>query len=282
MIKYIVLFFLFQIILGCNRDDYSSVLIGDSKIVVEGFIEEGDFPQVILMRSIPVDVDIDSAMVMSYVIRSAKVVVSDGINEEVLQLKSDKNRVPPYVYYGSELKGEAGKTYNLKIQFLNYNIESVTTIPQSVPVKEVKYYKDNPLDSLGNLSVKFEDNPSQKNYYQILTKVEYLENIFIPSFYGNLDDSKFVSSNVTVQINRGIEMLSKYKYNPYFNDGDLISVKLRTSQKPAYDFWNDWQNEVLNGKNPIFPSTFSLKSNIKGGIGLWAGYGQSVVLIRAI
>lgn len=282
MKKYLVVFFLFQMLLSCNRDDYSSVLVGDSKIVVEGFIEEGDFAQVILMRSIPVDVDMDSTEVMNYVIRSAKVTVSDGVNEEVLQLKNDKSRIPPYVYYTSELKGEEGKTYSLKVQYLDRILESVTTIPKSVPIKEVKYFKDNLLDNRGNLTLEFDDNPSQRNYYQVMTKVEGVENVFVPAIYGNLDNSKFSSPNVKLQINRGVLMLSKNDYAPYFNDGDLINVKLRTSELPAYEFWNDWQNEILNGKNPIFPSTSSLKSNIKGGIGLWAGYGQSVVLIRAI
>ena len=48
--------------------------------------------------------------------------------------------------------------------------------------------------------------------------------------------------------------------------------------KDAFDFWNSWQNEIVNGKNPIYPSNTSLKSNIKGGIGIWAGYGQSTII----
>ncbi|MNG13264.1 hypothetical protein D3C84_969320 [compost metagenome] len=50
--------------------------------------------------------------------------------------------------------------------------------------------------------------------------------------------------------------------------------------KDAFDFWNSWQNEIVNSRNPIYPSNTSLKSNIKGGIGIWAGYGQSTILVR--
>jgi len=51
-------------------------------------------------------------------------------------------------------------------------------------------------------------------------------------------------------------------------------MKFRTMPKHGYDFWNSWQNEVVNGQNPIFPATVSLQSNIQGGIGIWCGYGS--------
>jgi len=50
--------------------------------------------------------------------------------------------------------------------------------------------------------------------------------------------------------------------------------------KDALDFWNSWQNELVNSRNPIYPSNTSLKSNINGGIGIWAGYGQNTIVVR--
>ena len=75
-------------------------------------------------------------------------------------------------------------------------------------------------------------------------------------------------------------LFPKTKFTPYFADGDLIFVKLRTQNKEALDFWNSWQNEIVNSRNPIYPSNTSLKSNIKGGIGIWAGYGQSTLEVK--
>ena len=51
--------------------------------------------------------------------------------------------------------------------------------------------------------------------------------------------------------------------------------------KAGFEFWNSWQNEIINGQSPIFPNTTSLKSNIDGGIGVWSGYGQQTILVRA-
>ncbi|WP_264552254.1 DUF4249 domain-containing protein [Flavobacterium sp. N2038] len=275
------LLFLFGLLMmSCSKDDFSEQKSIESKIVVEGWIEEGDYANVLLSSSIPVTDVIDSTNVLNHVIRSAKITISDGENSEVLSVKNDKNRIPPFVYFGNTLKGEAGKKYSLKIEFLNRIVEATTTIPKSVALKSAEYIKKNPTDTTGYVFVKFDDQVDEKNYYQIATKINGEEPIFVPSFYGNLDDQNFSSPSVSVQINRGILLFPKTKFTPYFADGDLIHVKLRTQNKDALDFWNSWQNEIVNSRNPIYPSNTSLKSNIKGGIGIWAGYGQSTIIVK--
>lgn len=279
MKKYL-LFLFGGLMISCSNDNFSEEKSIESKIVVEGWIEEGDYANVLLSRSIPVTEVIDSTNVLNHVIRSAKITISDGENSEVLRVKNDKNRIPPFVYFGSTLKGEAGKEYSIKIEYLNRVVEAVTTIPKSVQLKSAEYIKKNATDTTGYVFVKFDDPAGEKNYYQIATKIDKEEPIFVPSFYGNLDDKNFESSSVSVQINRGILLFPKTKFTPYFADGDLIHVKLRTQTKEALDFWNSWQNEIVNSKNPIYPSNTSLKSNIKGGIGIWAGYGQSTIIVK--
>ncbi|KQO34782.1 hypothetical protein ASF10_03485 [Flavobacterium sp. Leaf82] len=278
MKKYIL--FLFTLIaVSCSKDDFSEQST-ESKIVVEGWIEEGDYAQVLLSSSIPVTDVIDSTNVLSHVIRSAKITVSDGVNSEVLRVRNDKNRVPPFVYYGTSLLGEAGKEYSIKIEYLNRIVSAVTTIPKSVKIDNAEYIKKNPSDTTGYVFVKFDDPVNEKNYYQIATKIDGKEAIYVPAFYGNLDDKNFKESSVSVQVNRGVLLFPKTKFTPNFADGDLIYVKLRTQNKDALDFWNSWQNEIVNSRNPIYPANTSLKSNINGGIGIWAGYGQSIFIVK--
>ena len=266
--------------IGCNNDDFATKINLESKIVVEGWIEEGDVPQLLLSSSIPVTEVIDSTNVLNHAIRFAKVTVSDGQKQEVLRVKNDKDRLPPFLYYGSEIIGEAGKTYTLKIEYLNRTVSASTTIPKTVPLISAEYVKNNVADSTGYVFVNFDDPVNEKNYYQIATRLAAQEPIFVPAFYGNLDDKNFDSSKISMQVNRGVLIFPKTKYKPYFTDGDLIFVKLRTINKDALIFWNSWQNEIVNSRNPIYPSNTSLKSNINGGIGIWAGYGQSTILVR--
>jgi len=279
MKKYL-LFLLGLLAVSCSNDNFNEQKNIESKIVLEGWIEEGDYANVLLSSSIPVTDGIDSTNVLNHVIRSAKITISDGENSEVLRVKNDKNRIPPFVYFGSTLMGQAGKEYSIKIEYLNRVVEATTTIPKSVQLKSAEYIKKNATDTTGYVFVKFDDPVSEKNYYQIATKVEGEEPIFVPSFYGNLDDKNFEKPAIEMQINRGILLFPKTKFTPNFTDGDLIHVKLRTQTKESLDFWNSWQNEIVNAKNPIYPSNTSLKSNIKGGIGIWAGYGQSNIIIQ--
>ena len=279
MKKYLL--FVFAIIItSCSTDNVSEQKSLESKLVVEGWIEEGDYAQVLLSSSIPVTDVIDSTNILNHAIRAAKITISDGTTSEVLRVKTDKNRVPPFVYFGSTLKGEAGKQYSLKIEYLNRIVEATTIIPGTVSLKSAEYVKKVETDTTGYVFVKFDDPINEKNYYQIATKIDGEEPIFVPSFYGNLDDKNFTTSLISVQINRGVLLFPKTKFTPYFADGDLIHVKLRTQNKDALDFWNSWQNEIVNSRNPIYPANTSLKSNVKGGIGIWAGYGQSTLIVK--
>lgn len=274
------LFLLVIIVISCNSDDFSIEIKPESKLVVEGWIEEGDVARLLLSSSIPINEVIDSTNVLDHAIRSAKVTVSDGEKTEVLKVKNDKDRLPPFIYYGTEIIGEEGKTYTLKIEYLNRTLIASTSIPKTVPLINAEYVKNSVTDTTGYVFVKFDDPISEKNYYQIATRIDEKEPIFVPAFYGNLDDKNFDSPQISMQVNRGVLIFPKTKYKPYFTDGDLIFVKLRTMNKDALDFWNSWQNEIVNSRNPIYPSNTSLKSNINGGIGIWAGYGQNTILVR--
>ena len=272
----------FVVLISCNKEDITKQISVESRIVVEGSIEEGGFAKVLLSRSVPIGVAVDSTTILNYVIRSAKVTVSDGEKEEVLRVKSDNNTIPPFVYFGSQIKGETGKTYSLKIEYLNRIITAKTTIPISVSILSADYIRDNPTDKKGNILIKFNDPINEKNFYQVQTLLIKKDSIYIPAIYGNLNDANFVDPAISFQILRGktfsFEDYSDYK--PYFEDGDVISVKLRTMNKAGFDFWNDWQNEIINGQSPIFPNTTSLRSNIEGGIGIWEGYGQNTILVN--
>ena len=272
----------FVLLISCTNEDITKQISVESKIVVEGSIEEGGVAKVLLSRSVPIGVAVDSTTILNYVIRSAKVTVSDGEKEEVLRLKRDNNTIPPFVYFGSEIIGETGKTYSLKIEYLNRIITAKTTIPFSVPILSADYIKDNPTDKKGNILIKFNDPINEKNFYQVQTLLIKKDLIYIPAIYGNLNDANFVDPAISFQILRGktfsFEDYSDYK--PYFEDGDVISVKLRTMNKAGFNFWNDWQNEIINGQSPIFPNTTSLRSNIEGGIGIWEGYGQKTILVN--
>ena len=268
---------------SCERNFYE-ITQGESKIVVEGWIEEGDVARVLLSHSIPMTRNVDSSNFMRYAIRSATVYVSDGVNTEMLALRTIRNP-PRYLhgvwYVGNNIVGKTGGTYTLTVEYLSHTLTAETTIPPSVPITNVVYTRQNPTDTIGNLTVEFTNPADQQYFFQIATMLEGHDEVYVPSLYGNFDSESFASPDVSLQITRGITIFPQTNIHTHFNDGDVIRVRLRTMPKKGFDFWNIWQNEIINAQNAIFPANTSLKSNINGGIGIWCGYGQNTVRIRA-
>lgn len=279
--KQIILFFSLIILLSaCNREDFSDIPY-DTRIVVEGWIEQGDVARVLLMRSVPLTASINPGNYLKYVIRSATVIVSDGEISDTLKLKSSSVHLPPYIYVGGKIIGEEGKSYTLTVKYLDTTLTAESTIPPSVAINSINYHKENPTDTVGWLSINFTDPVERQNYYQIATCVDNSDDIFVPALYGILDNKSFTSSNIEFNITRGITIFPETNLESHFYDGDYVHVKLRTMSKEGFDFWNSWQYEIINSQNPIFPANKSLKGNIKGGgLGFWSGYGQDLQSIK--
>jgi len=274
------------LLFSCERDSYF-MAFGEMKIVVEGWIDEGDVARVILSRSVPISELVDSSNFLEYAILSAMVVVSDGTIYDTLWLRTASQHLPPRMYVGNRIIGQAGGTYTLIIHYFcvrrseEITLTAETTIPESVPIQNVRYVRQNPTDTTGNLVVEFIHPEGQQKYYQIATMVRHFDEVFVPSMYGNLTSRNFTSPDVEVTIMRGVSIFPRASFALYFNDGDEILVRLRTMPRKSFDFWNAWQNEIINARNVIFPANRSLPSNINGGVGIWSGYGQSTFRIVA-
>ena len=269
-IGWIILFSL--CLLSCDGENEIAYAEYSSKVVVEGWIENGTPATVILSQSASFSHELDTTFLLQHVIKSAKVSVSDGEQTEVLTLGSDNKHLPPYVYYGSSIKGKIGKSYYLKIEYKNEILSSETYIPEPVPLEEYWIVKKSPSDTIAHINIRFTN--SSNLFYQIATRVEEMESIYTPCLYGNFSSEQFgQKESVSMQISKGPVLYPETQFETYFKTGTIISLKFKTQAKHGYDFWTNWQNEVLNGQNPIFPANTNLKSNINGGIGLWCGYG---------
>ncbi|MDR1372154.1 MAG: DUF4249 domain-containing protein [Dysgonamonadaceae bacterium] len=273
-IKFILLLFTVLCLFSCIENHFSSAADYVPEIAIEGCIETGTPARVILSRTVSFKQQLDTAYLMQHVIRSAKVSVSDGEQIELLTLGTDNNYMSPYIYYGTQIIGEAGKTYSLKIEYDDRVFTAETTIPEPVAIDSCWFVRSNGKEKAGHIHISFCNTSNQ--YYQIATRVSDTENIFTPCLYGNFPASLYEKGEiVSMQINRG-PILSKdggIQFQTWFWETQIVFIKLRTQTKDSYDFWTSWQNEILNAQNPIFPAHTNLKSNINGGIGCWSGYG---------
>ncbi|MDR2954915.1 MAG: DUF4249 domain-containing protein [Prevotella sp.] len=273
--QYIILLYILLIALlpACSDDADIDEVAYEPRVVVEGYIENGKYPIVLLTVSASITGPTDTLSLLSHVIKSAKVSVSDGTNTEVLLLQTNNNKIPPYEYIGLEMKGEVGKTYELKVEYQNKVISSTTYIPQPIELDDIWFVRNSPTDTLGYIHVTF--NNTSKEYYQIATQLLQSEKLYTPCLFGNINSKSYPrDEQVSMQINKGPILYPKKDFSTDFSINSTVRLRFSTQSEVSYKFWSTYQNEILNTQNPIFPANTSLASNINGGIGIWCGLGS--------
>jgi hypothetical protein len=267
----------------CERELTIDLPQHDSKIVVEGWIEHDGYPNVILTRSAPYFSSVDSSSLRDYVVTKAKVTVISGDQYEILTLKPNDAYFPPYVYFGTELRGEVNRTYHLKVEFDNNenNVFATTSIPALTEPDSVWFQLEPGSDSLGRIWVKLSDNPDENNYYRLLTRRKGKDKRYVASFKSAFSDQLFNGETIVQGFGSGLSDLLDITQDNLFRLGDTISVKFSSLDREHYEFWNTYQNEILLSANPFSSSNARVKSNIENGLGIWGGYASSYFTIIA-
>ena len=261
---------------SCNIEwDVDNVFM--PQIIVEGWIDDGKPATVILTQMLQYDNDSQSGPLdMSEIpIRWATVSLSDGERSEMLIGQIDTNYTPPYIYSGSLIRGEPGKTYTLTVKYSGRTLTSSTTIPEPVPVSRYEVSPSPTCDTLYSIKIFFRDDPEQKNYYKVFTKVKNTDKRYFAAFMGDLSD-EVISTDAYMTVNRAFRHTRLYQHTPYFKIDDTVYVKFTQLPVEGFEFWSSYENEIINGKNPIFPSSTNLSTNIQGGKGIWCGYGKVI------
>ena len=141
-------------------------------LVIDGWIENGKGPVVIVTTSVPARDTLGNAEdLQKYVVTWTKVTVSDGEREVVLTGMMNDDYYPPYIYTTSYIKGEAGKTYTLKVEeYDGRSVTAVTTIPEPVALENIKVRRSQSNEEGYYLTGELRDNPDTKDYYKAFIK----------------------------------------------------------------------------------------------------------------
>ena len=254
----------------------------ESKIVVEGWIENGSFPHVCLSQSRTLDQLIGNTNLANIAIQWAKVTVSDGTTTEVLTGRVDNNYLPPFVYSGVKIRGEVGKMYTLTVEYSGKTVTATTHIPTPIPLKRIEVSKCDNSDTLFQIKGYFEDNQQEKNYYKIFTRTLPADKRYFAPFLGTFNDNVLTSSagESSVAIYRGVHFITEQDYTPFFKEEENVMAKFTQLPEDGFLFWSDYEDEVTNKKNPLFPNVSNLRGNIQGGLGIWCGYGTSIYTVN--
>ncbi|HKK61525.1 MAG TPA: DUF4249 domain-containing protein [Bacteroidales bacterium] len=272
-IGYLLLLLVFW---GCTTMPELDIEAPNDLIVVDGVIEQGRQSRVFVTRNAPYFSSIDSAGLRDLVLSRAKVTLTDGEQSEVLILRRDNRFFPPFYYAGNEIIGEIGKEYTLYVSYGGKSVRAMTSIPEPVDIDSVWFELDAGEDSIGSIQIKFTDPLEAKNYYRIFTMVQGEEDKFNSAFIIAIDDQFFNGKDISFRLYRAPESFLATDESGNFMLGDTVLLKLSTMDEQTFNFWNTYQEEVINATNPFASSMINLESNVEGqGLGVWSGYGAS-------
>ncbi|MCX6291888.1 MAG: DUF4249 domain-containing protein [Bacteroidetes bacterium] len=267
---------------SCEKDVTVDIPQSDSKVVVEGYIETGQYPVVRLSYTLPFFGTISTLNFLQNGISGAVVTVSDGTSTDTLQEFLNYG-----IYFSTHLTGTAGRIYSLHVLVNGNSISAVTTIPQQVKLDSTWFKVDGSRDSLGFIWAHLTDPDSLGNNYRWFARrinhYQYGEDagkikdsIFITPRGSVFDDKFFNGKSFDFGYNRG-SMPNSNKADDnndekiFFKRGDTVIVKFCSIDRAHFEFWRSEETQVNSNGNP-FGSPAPVISNINGGLGIWGGY----------
>lgn len=282
-VKFLVFLMSALHLISCEKDIHLDLPGHESILVVEGWIEQGTVPKVLLSLSAPFFTAIDSSNLRDFGVTTAKVTVrSDRGEEEILTLKPNAVFFPPFYYFGSEIKGQCGHSYSLEIVFRGRIYTSHTSIPELTAPDSTWFVKESENDTSGLIWLDFTDNPDEVNYYRTLTRRLTKDARFIPTFTSVFSDELFNGETLQISLSRGNTSILDVENDRFFHVGDTIILRFCSVDAWHYTFWNTLQNQIISSANPFASSHARVIGNIEGdAIGIWGGYAASYDTIIA-
>lgn len=257
------------ILFGCRED----IQYGADEIVVEGWIESGAGPVVILSRTLTVTTQEEVNEDDSFVLPWGKVTVSDGVESVILTGDYDERYFPPYIYSTSRIKGIPGRTYYLTVEYADRVVTAQTTIPEVDSLEALTVTPCAEVDSMYQITAYYDDNPATKDYYMFLARVFNRETRYYPANLGLADDEKLTLHNqqVVQPGNHSLTNVGK-KYRPFYHRNDSVQIKFARVDATTYAIHKAYSDMDILNTNALFTSDVSMPTNINGGLGFWCGY----------
>jgi hypothetical protein len=269
-------------LLSCEKDIDIDLNERAETLVVEATIENDRPPVVLLSRSLSFYSEVSPEVLAASFIRGAEVWISNGTRRHRLREDSVQNIFGLTIYFytndpaspSTSFLGALKNRYTLEINADGKSYTAATTIPDITRRIDSVWWEpvEDPEDStLAKLIVRATDPAGFGNYIRYFTKTN--EGPFLPGFNSVFDDQVIDGTTYTFPVDRGFDKnLDPSDYEPFFNRGDTVTVKVADIDKATYDFWRTLEFSYQSVGNP-FSNPVKVLGNISNGaLGYFGGY----------
>lgn len=245
-------------------------IVLERQLVLEGWIDSGGHPMVLLSDDIPLaDGIIDASDLIDGIAKWAKVTVDDGDTTVVLTGRPDDRYFPPYVFTSSKMVGVPGKTYEVRAQYKGHVATARTTIPEPMALDTL--YSAHISDDKYMVVCGFTAPPDKGHYFKFMTMIEGTDGRYHDTALGTMSDEVF-DGYVEAHLFSTRRLFSF----PYMNDiceGDTVWVKFCTIDEVSYKFWSNFEVNMFGDIVSMYQFETDMSANVEGALGYWTGYG---------
>ncbi len=289
---------------SCEKELKLTLPASAPSLVVEGEIENGQMPQLLLTYSTGFFDKVDFGKIKFA--KDAIVTVTDittNYTAKMVPVGLPFGSGPDSILYffipeqipASEgVRGKINHSYRLDILDKGVTHTATTKIADQVLPDSI-WLEKIPADSGYNVRVRYTDPDTIGNFTKYKTQVlrnlkkPELDETYLTSFGSTFDDKFTSGKTLPFTINLG------YSKNINFRDtasraiferqtkvyaGDTVNIKFMGIDYATYNFWETLEYSRNSTGNP-FASPTKVASNISKAIGIWGGYGAKVITIVA-
>lgn len=266
---------------SCSEDIKVNLPGSDKKIVIEGSIENGKYPEVIITKSIGLFSSVNAGNINDLYVLDAQVYVTSGSVTDTLRLAVDSASSLGLVYKGHTLIGSPGQMYLLRVIESGKSYSSITTLPAPIALDSVWWKAEPGKDSLGFANAHLTDPLGFGNNYRWYAKRPTKDRRFIAPSGATFDDKYIDGKSFDFAEPKGYDPTDSHhrlqddpeKERYYYKKTDTIYIKFCTIDTKSKNFFTTFENAVSSNGNP-FASPTTILTNIQGGaLGVWCGYG---------
>jgi hypothetical protein len=310
--RFILLCMLSIVLLACEKEITVDLPEAAEQIVVDGTIEQGQAPFVLLSTSRNPFSSNSLAGLEGFFLSGAEVRVSDGTSQitldeictgdlppSLLSAVAEATGFSPefiqsvdicaYTVLDNSFLGEIGRTYRLEVDYEDKTLTSETKINELVVLDSLWFSIPQGGDSLGFAYARLTDPDTVGNAYRWSAKRinrypswsahagEVKDPSYIYPLGSTYDDEFFNGLSFEFAYFRGsfINSTKEDDLNEergFYKVGDTIAVRGSVIDRGVFKFVSAMEDQIGTQGSP-FSTPVNLQGNIDGGLGLWAGYG---------
>ncbi len=290
--------------LSCTKEVKIDIPGFKEQLVIDGSIETGMPPIVIISRSKDIYSPTNIEAFLSGFVADASVYVSDGTNEYQLDLLCSDD-LPPgtedlvagflgvtpeqlaqfnicaYTSLNPAVWGQVGKTYHLRVEHEGKEYTGTTQLLQPHALDSLWWEEENDNPGYGFSYATLSDPPGTYDAYKWearrinMVDGKPVDGYYKPTFNNVFEDEffdgktfNFYYENPWTSSNYDLPVNQRGRYAA----GDTVVVKFSKIDQGTYDFLYSKVMQSLSSGNP-FASPMNVTTNLNGGcLGVWAGY----------